>query len=304
VASLVAFVRLSRPLFLYGGIAGVGLGAALAAWSGHRIALATYLWVQVLVSALHLMVHYANDYFDREGDRDARRTAWSGGSGVVIAGGALAPRVALVAALVCAAIGLGAALRFALVGNMLVALLGVAIAIGAWMYSAPPLRLVARGLGELDAALVVAVLVPASAYAAFAGRLDPLLLVALQGPFLAMLVMMLCVELPDAAVDAAVGKRTWAVRLDALQAVVCLRLLAVLAVVATGIALARAGGPFYLPAFAVPAACCAGGVAGAATRAAVGGGRGLGRVAMFGVGLYATTATGLALAYGLAAGAR
>ena len=297
---LVAFVQLSRPLFLYGGVAGVGLGAAVAAWSGQRITLATYLWVQGLVSAFHLMVHYANDYYDREADRNARRTAWSGGSGIVVAGGALAPAVALRAARVCAALGSLAALRFALAGNPTVALLGGAILVAGWAYSAPPWRLAARGLGELDAALVVAVLVPAAAYAAFAGRLDPVLALVLAGPFAAMVAMMLCVELPDCGVDAAAGKRTWVVRLGPATTFARLPLVLAAAVLATAFALLRAGGPPPIQGLGVPALACAL----ALTWIAVRGDWRPARVAAAGVAFSATTTTGLALAFGLVAAGR
>ncbi len=151
--ALLAFLRLSRPLFLYGGFAGVALGAAVARHLGHALDAAAYLWAQGLVSAFHLMVHYANDYFDRAADRHAaalrsERTPWSGGSGVLTAG-ELPPHVALVAALVCAALGLVATAHFALSGNRAVAGLGLAILVFAWCYSAPPVRFAARGLGEL-----------------------------------------------------------------------------------------------------------------------------------------------------------
>lgn len=297
--ALIAFVRLSRPLFLFGGIAGVGLGAAVAAWSGHAVTLATYLWVQAMVSAFHLMVHYANDYFDRETDAGARRTAWSGGSGVVAAGGALAPVVALRAALACAALGALAAARFALVGDPLVAVLGAAILAGGWLYSAPPLRLAARGLGEVDAALVVAGLVPAAADAAFAGRLDPVLLPVLTGPLLAMVAMMLCVELPDCGEDAGGGKRTWVVRWGPATTFVRLPLVLAGAVLATAWALVRAGGSPAVAALGLPALACAVGL----VLCARGDWRPA-RVALGGVAFYATTASGLALAFGLTAGAR
>ena len=214
---LRAFVRLSRPLFLYGGFAGVALGAAVAAWTGHRLDGTTYLWAQGLVTAFHLMVHYANDYFDQECDAGATRTAWSGGSGILTAG-ELPPRVALTAALVCAALGLAASARFALSGNLAVAGLGVAIFVFAWCYSAPPVRFAARGLGELDTALVVAVLVPCAGYAAFTGRVDGPILTAVLAPAGAMLAMMLCVELPDAEADAFAGKRNVVVRLGPARA--------------------------------------------------------------------------------------
>jgi 1,4-dihydroxy-2-naphthoate polyprenyltransferase len=208
---LRAFVRLSRPLFLYGGFAGVALGAAVAAWTGRRLDAPAYLWAQGLVTAFHLMVHYANDFFDQECDASATRTAWSGGSGILTSG-ELPPRAALIAALVCAALGLLASARFALTGNLVVAGLGVAILAFAWCYSAPPVRFAARGLGELDTALVVAVLVPSVGYAASTGRVDAPILTAVLSPAAAMLAMMLCVELPDAEADSLAGKRNLVVR--------------------------------------------------------------------------------------------
>ncbi|HTD35892.1 MAG TPA: prenyltransferase [Candidatus Limnocylindrales bacterium] len=208
---LRAFLRLSRPLFLYGGFAGVALGAAVARFTGHRLDAATYVWVQLLVSSFHLMVHYANDYFDRESDATAAPTRWSGGSRVLV-DGHLAPRVALVASLVCAGFGFVACARFALTGNPLVAAIGVAIFVFAWLYSAPPVRFAARGLGELDTALVVAVLFPFAAYAAFAGTIDDAAVRAVVAPAAAMIAMMLGVELPDADCDDQAGKRNLVVR--------------------------------------------------------------------------------------------
>jgi 1,4-dihydroxy-2-naphthoate octaprenyltransferase len=211
VTSLFAFVRLTRPLFLFGGFTGVALGAAVAAAAGWHLEITTYLAAQTLVTAFQLMVHYANDYYDRAADALAARTPWSGGSGV-LPSGALRPQVALIAAIACAAVGLSIAARFTFAGNPAAGALGVAIFVLAWFYSAPPLRLTARGLGEIDTALVVAILVPAIGYAAFAGGLGFALVAATGPPALAMFAMMLAVELPDAGADRAAGKRTLVVR--------------------------------------------------------------------------------------------
>ncbi|MBV8073884.1 MAG: prenyltransferase, partial [Candidatus Eremiobacteraeota bacterium] len=136
---------------------------------------------------------------------------WSGGSGVLVEG-AIEPRTALAAALTCGAIGVAAAAAFAAEGKLLVAALGAAIGICAWAYSAPPLRLSARGLGELDTALVVAVLFPLVGYATFAGTLGMRPLVSVLPSAAAMLVLMLCVEYPDVETDGENGKRNLVVR--------------------------------------------------------------------------------------------
>jgi 1,4-dihydroxy-2-naphthoate octaprenyltransferase len=297
VHTLLAFVRLTRPLFLFGGIVGVALGAAVAAWSGHPLDGVTYLWVQALVTAFQLMVHYANDYFDRAGDVLAQRTTWSGGSGV-LPSGALNSRVALIAALICAALGLVVSVRFGLGGNATVAWIGLGICTLAWSYSAPPLRLAARGLGELDTVLVVAVLVPAAGYAAFAGRIDALLENAVVAPVAAMLAMMLCVELPDAGADLAAGKRTLVVRWGPART---WRMVATAAAVATASAIIAAlklhAGIAALA--LVPAACATVALVWLSLRDPR-----PASMAFWGIALYAGTTGGLAAAYGLAAAGR
>ena len=157
------------------------------------------------------MTHYANDYFDREVDAHAKRTPFSGGSGV-IPEGSLAPRVALNAALSCALAGAIAATTLLFSGRTSAACILGAVALLAWAYSAPPLRLLARGLGELDTALVVAMLVPLAAYCAQGGAPSLRMLASTLPGAAAMFAMMLGVEAPDGAVDAAFGKRNLLVR--------------------------------------------------------------------------------------------
>jgi 1,4-dihydroxy-2-naphthoate octaprenyltransferase len=229
VRRLVAFVRLARPPFLIGGFAGFALGAAVARYDGHALDWAGYLWGQLLVTSFHLMVHFANDYYDQETDALATPTMWSGGSGVLPAG-ELPPWVALAAALACAAAGLAAVIHAALTGAPLVAALGVAIAVLSWCYSAPPARLLARGLGELDTIVIVALLVPLTGYAVFAHALGAHALLATLPGACAMFAMMLCVEIPDAGADAATRKRNLVVRWGVATAAVAARTFASCAV--------------------------------------------------------------------------
>jgi 1,4-dihydroxy-2-naphthoate octaprenyltransferase len=229
VRQVRAFARLARPAFLLGGFAGFGLGAAVARYDGFALDWQAYLWGQLIVTAFHLMVHFANDYFDQASDALATRTPWSGGSGA-LRDGALPPWVALVAARVCAAIGLLATLRAALTGDVVVAFVALAIAGLAWTYSAPPVRLLARGLGELDAIAVVAVLVPLAGYAAFAHELGAHAVLATLPGVCAMFAMMISVEIPDVAADSATGKRNLVVRWGVAYAAIAARTFATSAV--------------------------------------------------------------------------
>jgi len=217
---VLAFIRLGRPLFLGGGFLMFGLGAGIAALSGHAIDGTRYALGQAAVTAFQLMTHYANDYFDYDADRaNTTPTQWSGGSRV-LANAELPRAVALIAALVLAAIGLGLTLALWQVAGARIAILLVAIVVLAWEYSAPPLRLCATGLGELDTALIVTALVPALGFLLQApdGVGLGLLGLAIVPPCLLQFAMLLAIEFPDAAGDAATGKRTLVVALGAARA--------------------------------------------------------------------------------------
>ncbi|HWZ90779.1 MAG TPA: prenyltransferase, partial [Polyangiaceae bacterium] len=175
------------------------------------------------------MTHYSNDYFDLEADRaNSTPTRWSGGSRVLVSG-TVAPRVALTASAVLGASALGAS--FALSAGtgsprFILPLAWVMIAL-AWGYSAPPLRLSSRGLGEVTTALVVTLLTPLLGFYSQTGVLHPLLFLACVPPCCLQFSMLLTIELPDAAGDAALGKQTLVVRRGAEWAARCSALILV-----------------------------------------------------------------------------
>ncbi len=239
---LMAFVRLGRPQFLVGGFVLYGLGGALAVAGGAAFDPWRYGWGQLVVTATQLMTHYANDYFDLEADRANRTpTRWSGGSRI-LPDGALAPEVALRASRVLLVVAAAAAAVMARRVGTGPLLLSAAMIGLAWGYSAPPLRLCARGLGELTTALVVTLLVPLFGYDLQAGALAAPIFFAAALPCALQFAMLLAIEFPDAAGDAAVGKRTLVVRLGGLPAA---RLYAATTLAAFGALplLARAGLP-------------------------------------------------------------
>lgn len=238
-ARIAAFIRLSRLKFLAGGVATGALGTAIAAFEGSRIDWGAYALAQATISIFHLMTHYANDYFDREGDAKTRRTRFSGGSGALI-DGSLEPRVAIVAAYVCLALGVAGIFALLVNGRGTAAALAAAIGPLAWYYSSPPLRLLGRGLGELVTTIVVCVLVPLCTYSAQRGMPDALALASTVAPAAAMFAMMIGVEIPDVEADAATGKRNLVVRLGRRRALPLVS--AAGALMLGGVALALAAG--------------------------------------------------------------
>ncbi|MGE0866937.1 MAG: prenyltransferase [Kofleriaceae bacterium] len=243
--ALISMVRLGRPLFLVGGVVLYGLGTAIAVATGHAFDPCRYALGQAAVTAFQLMTHYANEYFDFEADRaNTTPTTWSGGSRVLI-GGALPRSVALIAAIVLAGLGGVATLAVAMLGERFAVIVLLATATLAWTYSAPPLRLCARGLGELTTAVVVTILVPLLGFQLQAPELDGVAMLAGSIAHLALLqfAMLLAIEFPDAAGDAATGKRTLVVRLGARAAARLYAVATALALVLPGLAVAVLGAP-------------------------------------------------------------
>jgi 1,4-dihydroxy-2-naphthoate octaprenyltransferase len=208
-SKLSSLLLLIRPHFLAGGILMYAMGVTAALAEGETPDLLLLFWGQIGVSAIQLMTHFVNEYYDAERDGLVlMRTFFSGGSGV-LPSGRLPRRVALEGAAICAAIGVAVMVT---VGWPVAPVYGLALVVG-FGYSAPPLRLMTRGLGELSAALTVALLTPLAGYGVASGRLD-VGVVWLGLPLLATsLAFMVTVELPDYDVDRISGKRNWVVRL-------------------------------------------------------------------------------------------
>jgi 1,4-dihydroxy-2-naphthoate octaprenyltransferase len=169
------------------------------------------------------MTHYANDYFDLDADRaNSTPTRWSGGSRVLVSG-LVAPRAALAAS---AALGIAALIAACVLAAQpdsppLVLPLALLIIVLSWCYSAPPLRLLSRGLGEVTTAFIVTLLTPLLGFYVQSGSVRPLLFLACFPLCCLQFAMLLTIELPDAAGDGLKGKRTLVVRRGAEWAARC-----------------------------------------------------------------------------------
>ena len=211
VKTVIAIVRLSRLKFVIGGLLSIALGTVIARYEGHPFGLAACLLALFTVTIFQLMTHYSNDYFDRECDERSVPTAFSGGSGV-LPRSELTPIFAARLALATASLGLFATIIIAIQFSITAAALAISSGILSWSYSAPPARLLARGLGELTTALVVAILAPLFGYAMQTGGIDARAVVSTIPAACAMFAMMLCVEIPDIQSDGASGKVNLLVR--------------------------------------------------------------------------------------------
>lgn len=212
---LVLFIRLSRPLFLLGGILLYALGTGIARYLGTTIDWTTYLLGQGVVTMLQLSGQYLNEYYDVQVDRDnPNRTPFTGGSGVLGETG-LPRSVAFMAA--AATLTVTAVLSVLLYRNHLinfqVLLILVLAVLGTIFYSVPPVRLASSGYGELTTSIVVANLVPTFAFLLQTGELHRLLAL-ITFPLTALhLAMLIAFSFPDYATDLKYQKRTLLVRI-------------------------------------------------------------------------------------------
>ena len=228
--SLSLKVRMTRPGFLTITAVAVLIGVATAAHDGHFEPLRAAVSVLLAILA-HAAANVLNDYHDALNGADAaNRTAispFTGGSRLIQNGevsvrdtGRLA--AALLAVVVPAGIALAA---FSGPGLLVIGLAGLLLG---WAYSAPPLALMKRGLGELTVGASWSLLVIGGDYVQRAG-FSALPLAASLGLALLVADILLINGFPDAVSDASVGKRTLVVRLGPAAAARLYRTVALLA---------------------------------------------------------------------------
>lgn len=207
------FFLATRLPFLTATIVPIALGGAVAA-ANHSFTSGWWLLALVAGCAVHLGLNIANDLFDDASGADAANvtpTPFSGGSRVIQYG--LVSRKGMVGACVgfyavAVAIGLFLAAER---GWWLLAIGAVGVALSL-AYTAPPFRLVHRGLGEPVTALGFGPVMTLGAYFVCAQQWSwEALYISLPVALLIALVLYVN-QIPDRAGDEAVGKRTLIVR--------------------------------------------------------------------------------------------
>jgi 1,4-dihydroxy-2-naphthoate polyprenyltransferase len=209
------FLRATRLPFLTATFVPVLLGIAVAAWAN-----GFNWWVALLTviggACIHLGLNVANDVFDTTSGADAANvnpTQFSGGSRVVHYG-LMSLRTITLMSIGFYAVGIGIGLVLAATRGWDLLWLGVAGVILSVFYTAPPFKLVHRGLGEIVVALGFGPIMTLGAYYVQAQEydLEPLLASLPVGILIALVLYVN--EVPDRPADAAAGKRTLPVRLS------------------------------------------------------------------------------------------
>lgn len=206
----------TRPKFLTAIALPVLLGTTVAWWGGSPVDLVRLVLALAAALLAHAGANVLNDYYDHLSGADEANTRpltpFAGGSRMIQRG--------LIDARQTRALGVGLLVASCTVGLLLVWLtvplllavgvLGVAIG---WAYTAPPLRLCYRGLGEVAVALDFGLLAVSGAFLVQARMLSATAVVASLPVGLLVAAILLANEFPDCATDAGAGKRTLVVRL-------------------------------------------------------------------------------------------
>ncbi len=191
----------------------MGLFAFGALWAlllGAPFSLSRILLGYLVLLPAHLSISYSNDYFDVDVDKYGKPTFFTGGSGVLVDHPELRkPALWTAITLILCSLALGIVfqivytfpiwfLGFVILGNLL-----------GWFYSAPPLRLAYRGLGELAMTFSIGLLIPGLGYLVTSGQMNLDGLLFLVPLMLYGLAFILTVEIPDMESDRSGNKRTW-----------------------------------------------------------------------------------------------
>jgi 1,4-dihydroxy-2-naphthoate octaprenyltransferase len=175
----------------------------------------TFSWEKFLLGyavlmPAHLSVSYSNDYFDVEVDSLGQPTTFAGGSGVLVKNPELRPFAKSFAQLLIVT-SLTLALVFTFLFSsptfLVMAVFGNFLA---WFYSAPPLKLAYRGLGEIST-ILTGFVIPGLGFVSLSGSLDLNFFMFSIPLMIYMLFFILSVEIPDKEGDEQGGKNTFIV---------------------------------------------------------------------------------------------
>jgi 1,4-dihydroxy-2-naphthoate octaprenyltransferase len=214
---VLRYFAATRPAFLSVTFVGVLVGLASAAASGASLDPATATLTMFFALVAHAGANVINDYYDSLSGCDAANTGrvfpFTGGSRFIQNGVISQRAIGLYGyGLLAAVIPAGLWLTFVSApGLILIGFLGLVVG---WAYSAPPLKLQSRGLGEFGITAGWLLIVVG---ADFVQRHGFAFLPVAAGLGFALLVanVLYINQFPDIAADAAAGKRTVVVRLGA-----------------------------------------------------------------------------------------
>ncbi len=205
----------ARPKFLVASAAPVLVGTSLAYATAGSFNFLLFILALLAIMALHAGANITNDYYDHVSGNDwvnKNPTPFSGGRRF-IQEDIISPRATLLTALFCLALGSAIGLVIVLLTkSCFILALGLMGLLGGFFYTAPPLKLGYRCVGEFVIALLFGVFPVYASYYLQTETIDIILLLPAAIVALLIFLVILINEFPDVTADAAVNKKTLVVR--------------------------------------------------------------------------------------------
>ncbi len=211
------------------------LGAALAGTPRGALDLRALSIGMVVMLLVHVITHYVNDAEDVATDERSQPSPLTGGSRAIQRGLVTPAQLLGVSAVLAVVVVLIAAAEIA-TGDHLAGALYLAILFFGYAYSGRPFMLGRRGMSEVDAGLVMGVLVPLAG-AHVAGGINRAVWAAAGVLFVDTMLARMGTAFPDLEADRETGKRTIPAMVGPRRSVIAFALLG-LVVAAVGFALA------------------------------------------------------------------
>ena len=211
---LELILRMGRLHFLIFGFLLYLLGFLLAALYNNLFDITKFFLGYLPFSFAQLSVSYSNDYFDQQSDLTSNKTMFSGGSHVLVEHPELQSTALKISILLLVFSGISLiAFTVALGYTFWLIPFGIFGGLLGWFYTAPPLKLSYRGLGEIATMIAVGLMMPGMGYFVSAGSISyPFIFFIIPLSFFG-LFFIITVELPDFESDIISKKRNLVISL-------------------------------------------------------------------------------------------
>ena len=206
------FIKLTRAHIGIAVLPSFWLGYLFALLLGYEFNLLIFLLGFIIIFLMYASASYINDYYDFEADKHNRQFGFSGGSGVLQQYPELKERtryLAFIFILISILLTVFLAI-FTFIPLWSIVFIGVG-AFFSWFYSAPPIRLSYRGVGEIPH-FIAGLLNTAWGYLLITGTIDMILIIFAIPLSLHLLNVILIFEIPDREADIHGGKTNFIVK--------------------------------------------------------------------------------------------
>ncbi len=217
ISTVRSWVMATRLPFITASLGSVFVGASVAWYQNGRFDLSLFLLTVLGTIFAHLGANMINDYFDHLSGNDVINKChnqFTGGSRV-IQDGIFSPQKVYITSILFFIITtiIGIYLNFVLPGNTLLIIGAIGLFL-AGSYSAKPLQLAYRGLGEITVGLAFGITIAIGTYFVQTGEISYLPVLASIPLSILVFLILFINEFQDYSADKQAGKKTLVVRIN------------------------------------------------------------------------------------------